>query len=103
MHVIKLRTHAVIAVLVAGAALSACGSSSGSSGPTTLRLGYFPNITHATAIVGVEKGIFAQDLGPNVHLTTATFNAGPAAVQALLTGALDATYVGPSPTITAWA
>ena len=103
MHVIKLRTHAVIAALVAGAALSACGSSSGSSGPTTLRLGYFPNITHATAIVGVANGIFARDLGPKVTLKTSTFNAGPAAMQALLTGALDATYVGPNPTITAWA
>lgn len=68
-----------------------------------LRLGYFPNITHATAIVGVETGIFAKDLGPNVHLTTATFNSGTPAVQALLTGAIDATYVGPNPTITAWA
>jgi NitT/TauT family transport system substrate-binding protein len=105
MHVIKLRSQSLIAlfaVLVAGGALSACSSSS-SSGPTTLRLGYYPNITHAAAIVGVEKGIFAQDLGPNVHLTTSTFNAGPAAVQALLTGAIDATYVGPNPTVTAWA
>lgn len=105
MYVIKLKTNAAIAIaaLVAGAALSACGSASGSSGPVTLRLGYFPNITHATAIVGVENGIFARDLGPNVHLATSTFNAGPAAVQALLTGAIDATYVGPNPTITAWA
>jgi NitT/TauT family transport system substrate-binding protein len=106
MHVIKLRSQTLIAlfaVLVAGGALSACSSSSSSSGPTSLRLGYYPNITHAAAIVGVEKGIFAQDLGPNVRLTTTTFNAGPAAVQALLTGAIDATYVGPNPTVTAWA
>ncbi len=90
-------------LVVAALGLAACGSSSAtSSGPTTLRLGYFPNITHATAIVGVEDGIFARDLGPNVHLSTSTFNAGPAAIQALFSGALDATYVGPNPTINAW-
>jgi NitT/TauT family transport system substrate-binding protein len=108
--VIKLRTSVVIAALVVTAGLSACSSSSNSStagaaassAPASLRLGYYPNITHAAAIVGVNDGIFARDLGPNVHLTTSTFNAGPAAMQALLTGAIDATYVGPSPTITAW-
>jgi NitT/TauT family transport system substrate-binding protein len=57
-----------------------------SSGKTTLRLGYFPNITHATALVGVEKGIFAHALGPNVTLHTQTFNAGPDAIEALFAG-----------------
>ena len=68
----------------------------------TLRLGYFLNITHATAIVGVESGIFARNLGANVKLTTATFNAGPAAVEALFSGALDASYMGPNPAINAY-
>jgi NitT/TauT family transport system substrate-binding protein len=69
----------------------------------TLRLGYFPNVTHATALVGVEKGIFADALGPNVKLETQTFNAGPAAIEALFGGAIDASYIGPSPTINAYA
>jgi NitT/TauT family transport system substrate-binding protein len=68
----------------------------------TLRLGYFPNITHATAIVGVEQGIFAQALGPNVKLETSTFNAGPAAVEALFSNALDASYMGPNPALNAY-
>ena len=63
----------------------------------TLRLGYFPNITHATAIVGVQAGIFSQALGPNVTLQTSTFNAGPSAAEALLSDAIDATYIGPDP------
>nr|WP_238449772.1 hypothetical protein [Micromonospora sp. 4G55] len=50
--------------------------------PVTLRLGYFPNITHAPAVVGVEKGIFTQKLGTDVRLETKTFNAGPAAIEA---------------------
>ena len=68
-----------------------------------MRLGYFPNVTHATALVGVEKGIFAEKLGPNVNLTTRAFNAGPAAVEAIFSGAIDATYIGPNPAINAFA
>ena len=71
--------------------------------PVALRLGYFPNLTHAAAIAGVEKGIFADKLGPGVQLKTSLFNAGPAAVEALFSGALDATYIGPNPTINAFA
>ena len=67
----------------------------------TLRLGYFPNITHAPAIVGVEKGIFAEKLGADVKLEPKTFNAGPAAIEAVFSGALDATYIGPNPTVNA--
>jgi len=69
----------------------------------TLRLGYFPNVTHASAIVGVEGGIFQDKLGSNVKLETSTFNAGPQAVEALNSGALDATYIGPNPAINAFA
>jgi NitT/TauT family transport system substrate-binding protein len=68
----------------------------------TLRLGYFPNITHAPAVVGVEKGIFAEKLGTGVTLETKTFNAGPAAIEAIFSGALDATYIGPNPTVNAF-
>jgi NitT/TauT family transport system substrate-binding protein len=85
-------------------AASAAGATPATSGEkVTLRLGYFPNVTHATALVGVEKGIFADALGPNVKLETQTFNAGPAAIEALFGGALDASYIGPSPTINAYA
>src|SRR5436190_3975246 len=73
-----------------------------SADKVTLRLGYFPNVTHAAAIAGVEKGIFADKLGPDVDLKTAIFNAGGAATEALFSGAIDATYIGPSPTINAF-
>jgi len=68
-----------------------------------LKLGYFPNITHATAIVGVESGVFADALGSGVTFETATFNAGGSAVEALLSGAIDATYIGPNPAINGFA
>lgn len=67
--------------------------------PAVLRLGYFPNVTHATAIVGVEEGFFADALGDTATLETALFNAGPAAIEALFSGAIDATYIGPNPTV----
>lgn len=63
-----------------------------------LRLGYFGNVTHAPALVGVSKGIIASKLG-NTKLTTQVFNAGPAAIEALNAGAIDATYIGPNPAI----
>ncbi len=88
---------------------AACGGSSSPSttatgdaeAPTKVRLGYFPNVTHATALVGVESGIFKAALGPNT-LDTKTFSAGPAAVEALFSGALDASYIGPNPAINAY-
>ena len=73
-----------------------------SSDPVTVRLGYFPNITHAPALVGVQEGLFKAALPDNVTLETKTFNAGPAAVEALFGDALDITYVGPNPTINAY-
>jgi NitT/TauT family transport system substrate-binding protein len=76
----------------------------GSSGPTgTLRLGYFPNVTHAAALVGVESGTFRDALGTGVTLEPSSFNAGGAASEALLNGAIDATYIGPNPAINAFA
>jgi NitT/TauT family transport system substrate-binding protein len=99
------RRRLIVPLIAALAVLAAaCGSASGSSGggPVTLRLGYFPNITHATALVGVDEGIFAAKLRSGVTLETTTFNAGPAAVEALFAGAIDATYIGPNPAINAY-
>ncbi|HEX2909788.1 MAG TPA: ABC transporter substrate-binding protein [Chloroflexia bacterium] len=68
----------------------------------TLRLGFFPNLTHAQALVGIGNGTFARVLGSGVKLETKPFNAGPAAVEALLAGDIDMTYIGPNPAITAY-
>jgi NitT/TauT family transport system substrate-binding protein len=107
-----LRALALAATAItAASALAACGGSddnttkSGSGAAaeaTTIRLGYFPNITHAPALVGVNKGFFQTALG-TTKLETKTFNAGPAAFEALASGAIDATYIGPNPAINGWA
>ena len=80
-------------------ASSGSGSGSGGGDAVTLHLGYLPNLTHAPAIVGLDKGLLGTALGASVTLKTTTFNAGPAAIQALLGGSLDAAYVGPNPAI----
>jgi NitT/TauT family transport system substrate-binding protein len=93
-------------VLASGALLlgvAACGGSStpkanANGSASELRLGYFANITHATAIYGVSSGIFQKDLG-STKLIPKIFNAGPETIEALRGGALDAAFLGPNPAI----
>src|SRR5437868_3669852 len=62
-----------------------------------LRLGFFANLTHAPALVGTANGFFARELaGSGTALETSIFGAGPAAVEALNAGAIDAAYLGPN-------
>lgn len=68
---------------------------------TTVRLAYFPNLTHSTAIIGVERGILTDKLGANT-LDTKLFNAGPDVITAIFSGAIDAAYIGPNPAIIAF-
>jgi NitT/TauT family transport system substrate-binding protein len=67
-----------------------------------VRLGYFPNVTHAPALVGVADGLFQAELG-DVPLETFTFNAGTEAVEAMFANAIDMTFIGPNPAINAYA
>ncbi|CAL9391876.1 hypothetical protein SUDANB121_01282 [Nocardiopsis dassonvillei] len=92
------------AVLALSLATAACGGPDGDGGSGdagALTLGYFPNLTHAPALVGVENGTLAEALG-DVELRTQTFNAGPDAINALFAGEVDATFIGPNPAINGW-
>jgi NitT/TauT family transport system substrate-binding protein len=96
--------RSALAVVFLMAVATACTSAGGTEPPgAVVRLGYFPNITHATALVGVKQGIFAKALGSKARLEPKIFNAGPEAVTALFADAVDATYIGPNPTINAYA
>jgi NitT/TauT family transport system substrate-binding protein len=97
----------VLAIGAVAIVLSACGQNVSSAAPNddqalTLRLGYFPNLTHAPALAGLKKGYFASALGSNVTIETHTFNAGGDAITAILSNSIDATFVGPSPTTNAF-
>jgi NitT/TauT family transport system substrate-binding protein len=86
-------------------ALPSCRGAAGSdAGPTeALRLGYFANLTHAPALLGVHSGAFQAAVGAQTTLEPVLFNAGPTAMQALLaTDSLDAAYIGPNPALTAY-
>jgi NitT/TauT family transport system substrate-binding protein len=105
-----IRTVAAAAVLAFTAACATATTSTSPANPTTaaagtaaseLRLGYFANVTHSTPIVGVAKNFFADKLG-STKLTTQIFNAGPDEMTALLSGQLDAAYVGPSPALNSY-
>lgn len=118
MSVLKTGTRfrrfgALVAVGVLATSLAACSSSDngskssngggGSSSGTKVRLGYFPNLTHASAIVGLDKGYFKDNLAKDgASLQALDFNSGSDTITALLGGDLDATYIGPSPAITAY-
>jgi sulfonate transport system substrate-binding protein len=89
---------AALAATLAAACLASCRGRRTDASP--FRLGFFPNVTHAQALVGADDGTFGRALGGG--LETRTFNAGPAAMEAVLAGDLDATYVGAGPAVIAY-
>jgi NitT/TauT family transport system substrate-binding protein len=107
----RVTTAAMIgaALLLAGCS-SSSSSSSGStsnanaagSSPVTVRLGFLSNITHAPALVALKEGFFTKALGSAGTLKATAFSAGTEETTAILSGQLDAAYVGPNPAINAW-
>lgn len=65
-----------------------------------VRIGYFANITHAQALVGKANGTFEKKVGRRIDWKI--FNAGPTAMESLLSGAIDVAYVGPNPALNAY-
>ena len=111
MRPTKRLSALTVGLAVVSLALAACGGTSAASSNspaaaekvTTVRLGFFPNLTHAPALVGLQEGLFKKALKPlGVTITPTAFNAGPDAITALFAGSLDITYIGPNPTINAY-
>ncbi len=116
---IRRSAAAALAGLTAVALLSACSygskaadSGSGGSADTaaatgasgaklsspTVKIGYFANLTHGTALVSLQEGILQKELGAT-QIKTQVFNAGPAEIEALNAGSIDIGWIGPSPAI----
>ena len=51
-------TWCLPAMLVALLLITSCGAPASMLGPVTIRVGYFPNIKHAQAVIGVADGSF---------------------------------------------
>lgn len=103
LPIVALQAVVLIAALAACSRAATDNTPAAPQGPAAeLRLGYFPNITHAAALIGLDKGFFTKELG-STKLTTQQFNAGPNEVDALLGGSLDAAFIGSGPAINAFA
>src|SRR5258708_14429975 len=74
----------------------------GQGSANTIRVGAFPNITHAQAMVCKANGFFDKAMGPQVKVQWSSFNAGPSAIEALFPGAIDISYVRPNPPFNAY-
>jgi NitT/TauT family transport system substrate-binding protein len=79
------------------------GASSGGGEVVSLRLGYFPNVTHAPAVAAVQEGLFDDALEGTATVQYSTFDSGTEAGEALLADGIDATFIGPNPAINAFA
>ncbi len=71
-------------------------------GPRPVRVGYLPNLAHATALLGLDEGRFQRALGPAAQVEPKEFVAGTEMVTALAAGELDLAYLGPGPAIKAF-
>ena len=87
--------------------LCAFAAAAPASGETKLRVGHFPNITHAQGLVAHAlsrqgKGWFEERLGPGTKIEWFVYNAGPSAMEAIFANSIDLTYVGPGPALNAY-
>ena len=74
----------------------------------TIRVGHFPNVTHVQGLVAhhlsrTGHGWFEERLGKDAKVEWYVYNAGPSAIEAILAGSVDLTYVGPNPALNAYA
>ena len=95
-----------ISLLFLSLALAFAGFAEASD-PAVLRVGHFPNITHAQALVAHNlsrqgKGWFEQRLGSGIKIEWFVYNAGPSAMEAFFAQSIDLTYVGPGPALNAY-
>ena len=94
------------AALVAAVGLAACGNDADSSSAETVtkkaetvKIGYFPNMTHISTIVALEKGFYQEQLGEDVKIETVVVSDGSAFMENMSTGAIDFGTVGPTPAL----
>jgi NitT/TauT family transport system substrate-binding protein len=66
---------------------------------STVKIGYFANLTHATPLVGIQEGLFQKALGSGTTIQPSVFNAGPSEIEALNSRSIDIGWIGPSPAI----
>lgn len=101
-----------LSLLVVAAVVAACtgpaqlqpedpttSSPAQSGAPVAVHIGYFPNITHSQALIGLARGDFQKAMGSQATIDAKVFNAGPSVIEALFAGQIDLSYIGPNPAI----
>jgi NitT/TauT family transport system substrate-binding protein len=103
---ISLGISSVIIILVVAssifynASLGNANNSTTGAASNVLRIGYFPNLNHAQAVIGLENGDFQKTLGTNsIIVKPQVFSAGPSVIEALFANQIDVAYIGPNPAI----
>jgi NitT/TauT family transport system substrate-binding protein len=103
---ISLGISSVIIILVVAssifynASLGNANNSTAGAASNVLRIGYFPNLNHAQAVIGLENGDFQKTLGNDgIIVEPHVFSAGPSVIEALFANQIDVAYIGPNPAI----
>ncbi|MEK6865710.1 MAG: ABC transporter substrate-binding protein [Thermoproteota archaeon] len=98
-----MKTRSAIFAGIIGVTLISIAVIIESSDETThenkIRVAYFSNINHAVPIIGMEKGIFENQIGNNTVIEPILFDAGPQVIESIFAGSIDIAYVGPGPAI----
>ncbi len=79
--------------------LAAAGCAGRDASGASIRVAYFPNLTHSQALIGLARGDFAEALGPEIEIDAKAFNAGPSVIEAMFAGEIDLAYIGPNPAV----
>ncbi len=90
-----------IVVLATSVLLSqiGCSVSTSTDSPGAIRIAYFPNITHAPALIAKDQGLFEKVVDPGINIDYREFNSGTSEIEAFFAGELDLGYIGPGPAI----
>jgi len=91
-------TFGIVAV-IAISVIAILGSSLDQSSQSKIRVAFFPSISHAVPIVGLENGIFENGIGEQIQIETKLFDSGPQVIESIFARSIDVAYVGPGPTI----
>ncbi|MFE4896960.1 aliphatic sulfonate ABC transporter substrate-binding protein [Peribacillus butanolivorans] len=83
--------------IVSGCTQSTSKEEEKGTGKQTVKIGYFPNLTHSATIIALEKGFFEEEFGEDVKIETKTVANGGLFMEAMATNAIDVGTVGPGP------
>ncbi len=89
----------VIVAIIAVTVVVTLTNSTYETNQDKLRVAFFPSIGHAVAIVGLENGIFQEEIGKEIKIETKIFDSGPQVIESIFAGSIDIAYVGPGPII----